>query len=69
MAVNWYRKAAEQGNADAQYMLGVAYMSGDGVVQDEAEAMKWYRKAAEQGHVGAKSSLNTEPVSAGQVDE
>ena len=38
---------AEQGNATAQYRLGVMYDGGFGVAQDYAEAMKWYRLAAE----------------------
>jgi TPR repeat protein len=48
-AIKWYRRAAEQGNAEGQYSLGGKYDSGDGVAQDFAEALKWYRKAAEQG--------------------
>ena len=40
---------AEQGNAAAQYNLGVMYDNGEGVPQDYAEAAKWYRLAAEQG--------------------
>ncbi len=45
-AVEWYRKAAEQGYADAQYNLGHMYDKGEGVTQDYAKAMGWYRKAA-----------------------
>ena len=48
---------AEQGNANAQYNLGVMYGKGDGVPQDYAEAVKWYRKAAEQGDVDAQFNL------------
>ena len=48
-AVKWYRKAAEQGNVSAQWMLGRMYAKGEGVVENDAEAVKWYRKAAEQG--------------------
>lgn len=51
------RKAAEQGEADAQYRLGTCYAFGDGVETNEAEALKWYHKAAEQGHEGAKGQL------------
>ena len=40
---------AEQGNAAAQYNLGVMYDNGEGVPQDYAEAAKSYRLAAEQG--------------------
>ena len=48
-AVKWYRLAAEQGDANAQYNLGLMYDNGQGVPQDYAEAVKWYRLAAEQG--------------------
>jgi TPR repeat protein len=52
-----YRKAAEQGNAAAQFNLGLCYDNGEGVVKDEVEAVKWYRKAAEQGLAQAQSNL------------
>ena len=48
-AVRWYRLAADQGHAKAQYNLGVMYDNGDGVPQDYAEAVSWYRLAADQG--------------------
>jgi TPR repeat protein len=51
------RKAAAQGDADAQYELGLCYGVGCGVPEDEVEAAKWYRKAAEQGHAEAQSNL------------
>ena len=38
-------KAADQGNATAQAMLGAMYFSGQGVPQDNTEAVKWLRKA------------------------
>jgi len=56
-AVKWYRKAAEQGAASAQYNLGFMYLNGQGVPQNYAEAEKWYRKAAEQGDVDALQIL------------
>ena len=56
-AVKWYRKAAEQGYAKAQYNLGVMYANGQGVQQDYTEAVKWYRKAAEQGKARAQYNL------------
>jgi TPR repeat protein len=55
-----YRQAAEQGNRDAQYSLGVLYEEGapgDGVPQDYEEAVKWYRKAAEQGDMFSRHLL------------
>ena len=56
-AAKWYRKAAEQGDVDAQYNLGDMYRYGLGVSQDYTEGVKWYRKAAEQGHVIAQYNL------------
>ena len=43
---------ASQGNADAQFNLGVMYDIGQGVPQDDAEAAKWYRLAADQEYSG-----------------
>ena len=48
---------AEQGNAQAQYNLGVVYEDGWGVTIDGNEAVKWYRKSAEQGHAEAQSKM------------
>jgi TPR repeat protein len=56
-AVEWYRKAAEQGHAKAQSSLGVRYYIGEGVPQDYAQAVKWFRKAAEQGDAATQSKL------------
>ena len=56
-AVGWYRIAAEQGHADAQYKLGDCYYYGDGVENDKEKAVQWYRKAAEQGHAEAQYKL------------
>ncbi len=56
-AVKWYRKAAEQGHAQAQCNLGNCYYSGQGVTKNISEAVKWYRKAAEQGFAWAQNIL------------
>ena len=53
----WYRRAAEQGVADAQYNLGFMYRNGQGVPQDDKQAVDWYRKAAEQGDTVAQLNL------------
>ena len=50
-------KAAEQGDASAQYNLGIMYDHGQGVPQDYAQAALCYRKAAEQGYAPAQSNL------------
>jgi TPR repeat protein len=56
-AVKWFRKAAEQGGAEAQCSLGVCYTTGEGVAKDTTEAVKWYRKAAEQEYARAQFNL------------
>ena len=55
--MEWYRKAAEQGNAEGQYNLGVCYYNGKGVTKDYAKAVEWYTKAAEQGHAWGQYNL------------
>jgi TPR repeat protein len=52
-----WHKAAEQGDAAAQWSLGYRYDHGEGVTQNDAEAVKWYRKAAEQGNTYAQCNL------------
>ena len=56
-AVEWYRKAAEQGHAGAQYYLGNMYCFGQGVDYNRSTAVVWYRKAAKQGHAFAQYNL------------
>src|SRR5207249_10768886 len=51
------RKAAEQGNALAQFSLGFMYFSGHGVRRDDAAAVRWYRMAADQGNANAQYYL------------
>ncbi|MDM8569827.1 SUMF1/EgtB/PvdO family nonheme iron enzyme, partial [Thiotrichales bacterium HSG1] len=48
---------AKQGDANAQYELGLLYELGLIVAKDEKEAMEWFRKAAKQGHEKAKAKL------------
>ena len=57
IAFNEWKPLAEQGDADAQYSLGVLYANSKGVLKDYKEAVKWYRKAAEQGDAGAQFNL------------
>ncbi len=56
-ALQIFRQLADQGNARAQFSLGVMYNKGQGVTQDYAEAMRWYREAAEQDYVLAQYNL------------
>ena len=55
--VDRYRKAAAQGDLDAQVALGKLYYKGDGVEQNKAKAVEWFRKAAEQNHACAQVKL------------
>jgi TPR repeat protein len=58
-AVEWYQKAAEQGHAGAQYILGHMYAddADGGVAKDERKAFAWYQKSAEQGNPAAQGRL------------
>lgn len=56
-AVEWCRKAADQGDAASQLNLGKMHANGQGIPQDDAEAVKWYRRAAEQGQAEAQALL------------
>ena len=49
---------AEQGNVDAQHVLGVMYANGRGVMKDEKKAVKWYQLAAERGLAEAQFNLS-----------
>ena len=57
--VEWHQKAAEQGDAYAQWRLGRMYQNGRGVAKDEKKACEWYQKAAEQGHATAQENLGS----------
>jgi len=56
-ALREWKPLAKQGNASAQYNLGLMYYKGQGVLQDYKTAVKWYRLAAEQGNANAQSNL------------
>jgi uncharacterized protein len=56
-ALRFWHPLAEQGDAGAQFHLGVMYESGQGVLRNDAEAIKWYSKAAEQDDAVAQFIL------------
>ena len=58
-AVKYLKKSAEQGNSDAQFLLGFCYYQGHGVNKDYFAAVSWFQKSAEQGHAGAQALLGT----------
>ena len=47
--MRWFRKAAEQGDAKAQFSLGVCYENGTGIPKSFVEAYRWFNVAAAQG--------------------
>ncbi len=58
-AMTEFRPLADQGHAASQLVLGMMYAAGQGMPQDNAEAVKWYRLAADQGHAGAQDCLGS----------
>ena len=56
-ALAGFQNYAEQGDAEAQFNLGGMYVNGEGVPEDDAEAVRWYRLGAEQGYAPAQAIL------------
>ncbi|TAL27542.1 MAG: sel1 repeat family protein [Alphaproteobacteria bacterium] len=52
-----WQPLADQGDAAAQFWIGLMHQNGSGVAQDYAEAMKWHRLAADQGYSAAQISV------------
>lgn len=52
-----FKQLAEQGDANAQHNLGLMYEYGDGITQNDQQAVYWYTKAAEQGEAHAQNNL------------
>ena len=56
-ALKDWRTLAEQGDAAAAFMVGVAYDTGTGVLRNAAKALKWTRRSAHQGFAPAQDNL------------
>lgn len=73
-AVKWYRLAAEQGDADAQFSLGVMYVTGKGVIEDYVTANAWLSIAKANGQEAnaagvldlIRKPMNKEQIAEGQ---
>ena len=50
---------AVAGDPSAQANIGLMYANGQGVLQNDPEAVRWYRMAADQGNAIAQSNLGT----------
>ena len=57
MAFKWFRKAAMQGHAKAQYQLGKCYKNGEGVEKDRVKAFLYFTKSAKQDNANAQLAL------------
>lgn len=69
MALKWYRKAADQGNANAQFGVGFMYAVGRGVAMDLSESRKWYQRAADQGNAAGQAGLGISLLNANPDDQ
>jgi TPR repeat protein len=56
-AVKWFRQAAQEGDALAQWWVGRMFELGLEVPKDYQEAVEWYRKAADQGNAIAQYEM------------
>jgi hypothetical protein len=56
-AVQVFRAMAEQGNAEAQNLLGTMYRKGQGVTRNSVRAFVWFSRAAARGNAKAKTEL------------
>lgn len=56
-AVYWFRKAAEAGDANSMFNIGLHYAKGHGVERDFAQAVEWMKKAADAGDDDAPAAI------------
>jgi len=57
-AFKWSRKAAEQGEEQAQHNLAVLYANGDGVPENNIRAHVWWSMAKTQGYLDSAKNLD-----------
>jgi TPR repeat protein len=58
-AVRWYRKAAGQNYAPAEYKLAMLYFEGDVIPRNLPEAMRWFHRAADHGSAAAENQIGS----------
>lgn len=56
-AVEVYRQSAEEGNAEAQFDIGYAYYTGEGISRDYTSAAMWFKRSARQQFAKAMYNL------------
>ena len=57
LAYQCFKMSAEYGDEKGQYNLGYCYLTGLGVLQDEARAFQWFEKAADKGNIEATYNM------------
>jgi tetratricopeptide (TPR) repeat protein len=67
-AIEYWTKAAELGNEDAHYGLGLRYRNGQGVEKDKEKCIYHYEKAAIGGHPGARNNLGVFEETNGHIE-
>jgi len=55
--IEFLKKAADNGNAEAMYLLGICYARGRKIERNFTAAAKWFHEASRKGHAGATTSL------------
>ena len=69
LAIKWFTKAAEQGLADAQSMVGVCYADGLPYTKNSIEGFVWYNIAIANGDEDAKEWIKEIELSPEQLIE
>ena len=65
-ALEWYSRAANQGEAVGQYNMGISYDQGVALPQDFEKAVEWYQKAAALGDADAIGRISYDGIGARQ---
>ena len=66
--MKWFHLAAEQGHANAQFLLGFMYATGRGVAQDYIQGHKWINLAASRT-TGGSAGLSVRERRTGKEDD
>ncbi len=71
LSSSWFHLAAEQGDAQSQHNIGIAYYKGDGLVQDIVYSHMWLNIASSNGHELAKENLKIieNKMTSSQIEE
>lgn len=66
-AFEFYMKQANEGDADAQYMIYQAYATGEGIDENRGTALIWLRKAADNGHTISQGLMGANEIILGNI--